>query len=354
MQRVLLVDDSDEMLDDIESGLRGALADLELEFRRSSSFDDAEKMLALEDFDLVVLDVMDGDSSTGDLTRGRTLYLRIHETRWIPVVFYSGIAQEETDLARPPLVATIVKGDTAGLYAATRGALASNAASTARTVATEIDRLTRRFFRDHVSEYWAAYDLFSADELQRVLVNRLAAWMREWKIGGVEPDALVPIGHEAESSNYYLVPPVAQHGLRSGSVLRSGDDWFIMLTPTCDLFFDDGTKRRTKADYALLGIALPALEVVSAQKSPREILSGHVNRSRWYYLPAFLNIPDIVVDFERVLSVPIEDLDAYERVADLDSPFAEHLVSRHSQWRGRVGKPDIDADLALARILPSE
>jgi hypothetical protein len=42
--------------------------------------------------------------------------------------------------------------------------------------------------------------------------------------------------------------------------------------------------------------------------------------------------------------------EGYERVASLDSPFAESLQAKMTRYLGRIGTPDIDVDLALERF----
>ena len=71
---------------------------------------------------------------------------------------------------------------------------------------------------------------------------------------------------------------------------------------------------------------------------------------RYHYVPAAWTVPDLIVDNQRVVSVPYDDLAThYEKVASLDSPFAEELVHRFARFIGRLGTPDLDLDAIVAR-----
>ena len=74
------------------------------------------------------------------------------------------------------------------------------------------------------------------------------------------------------------------------------------------------------------------------------------NQGRYYYLPAFRDLPDLVVDLENVRAVALDELASMTAVASLVSPFSEALLVQHSQFRGRIGVPDLDIDLVKKRL----
>ncbi|MFB7919322.1 hypothetical protein [Streptomyces sp. NPDC056061] len=66
------------------------------------------------------------------------------------------------------------------------------------------------------------------------------------------------------------------------------------------------------------------------------------NSARYRILPKYLDIPDLLVDFEIVQSVPLAEVRSWTRVATLDSPFAEAMLTSHGHTVARIGTPDVD------------
>lgn len=73
-------------------------------------------------------------------------------------------------------------------------------------------------------------------------------------------------------------------------------------------------------------------------------------QGRYLYLPGALELPDLLADFQEIMSVPYSELEHWERVASLDSPFAEAVLSSFTRFFGRIGTPDIDIELVLSRL----
>jgi len=74
---------------------------------------------------------------------------------------------------------------------------------------------------------------------------------------------------------------------------------------------------------------------------------------RYSYLPGTFFLPDLVVDFQALVRVSVECLKLEDRIASLDSPFAEACLARFTRYYGRLGTPDLDYAYALERVLAS-
>jgi hypothetical protein len=66
------------------------------------------------------------------------------------------------------------------------------------------------------------------------------------------------------------------------------------------------------------------------------------NNARYRILPKYLDIPDLLVDFESVQSVPLAEVRSWTRVATLDSPFAEAVLTSPGHTVARIGTPVVD------------
>jgi len=158
---------------------------------------------------------------------------------------------------------------------------------------------------------------------------------------------------------YYIQPPLPTP-IRAGDIYeiqQDGTEYRVVLTPTCD--FVQG-----KADWALLAKAMPlssfsefiewqAGKTVTKRRALEQLLRNNKNpgqAERYHFLPAALLVPDVVVDFQQLTAIPKDALASLSRIASLDSPFAESLVTRFTRFFSRLGTPDIDTDVVISRL----
>ena len=71
---------------------------------------------------------------------------------------------------------------------------------------------------------------------------------------------------------------------------------------------------------------------------------------RFFFLPGTLSLPDLVVDFQQLVTLRREHMGGLERLASLDNPFAEALLARFTRYFGRLGTPDLDVAVLLQRL----
>jgi len=164
---------------------------------------------------------------------------------------------------------------------------------------------------------------------------------------------------------YYVMPPVELAPLAGdiyqGQVGEHNGHW-VLLTPSCDM-----VTGREKAELVLLARCLLLTEQIEYQQwrdglpTPSRTISGKLqdllrnNRrdsqsERFYFLPGALSLPDLVVDFQQLIAWQRGHMEALERLASLDSPFAEALLARFARYFGRLGTPDLDVAVLLQRL----
>ena len=77
-------------------------------------------------------------------------------------------------------------------------------------------------------------------------------------------------------------------------------------------------------------------------QSPADL--GQPN-GRYWFLPKFLNMPDLYCDFLQIESLPFDTIESeYKRFAVLDTPFAEALQSCFTRFYSAVGLPGLQID----------
>jgi CheY-like chemotaxis protein len=373
--RVLVVDDEPRMIAMVKELLKEDLPEhlRSIEFTEAEDFETAQKLLTEQDFDLAVLDVRDapnGRPAAEYEARGHTLYDAIARTRWLPVVFFTGVPQQVSDLEAPPLVSVVTKNDLDRLGPAVEAGLRSGVSELRRRITELVEAKTRLFMGETVAPHWAEFAKAGADQddLAMIIVNRLAVELREnalQEMGYARNEVVDSGAHHVPPARVYLMPTVTRHLTTTDLLLDANGDWWIVLTPACDLYEDDPEKvakpRTAKAQYGRVAKADRVLTREGGSESPviaRWLESSRAgkdknlakpafgdNQNRYRYLPGFLDIPHLLVDFENVRSVPLEDLrdeKKYRRVATLDSPFSEGMVNAYSRSVGRIGIPDID------------
>jgi CheY-like chemotaxis protein len=361
--RILIVDDESEIAESLQGMLEKRLVDLgAIRFEIEDDFDEAERQLEQEQFDLVILDVKDtgGGTSGVDLEgRGRELYERIADVRWVPVIFYTGVPEQVRGIESPPLVRVVTKNRLPEITDAVRAALMSGVPSLTRRLGDLVDRQMREFLCREIAPNWSGMAESDQEEIALVLVHRLAAWLKENAVRELDnvlgDSGGSMIGHSS-AARVYLKPPVTHH-LTAADVVQNPDgEWWLVLTPACDLYEDPpsmntGGRRKAKAEFVRLA-KCHLLDESSMVVEWRQTGSGRnrvleafrTDHNRYRVLPKYLNIPNLLVDFEDVSSRPLNEVRQWNRIATLDSPFAEAMLTSHSRAVGRIGTPDINFD----------
>jgi CheY-like chemotaxis protein len=372
--RVLHVDDDCDWLGDVKEYLQGEeIPDWgRPEVVTAASFSDGLDALEAQRFDLVVLDVRLGAHKKSEVTvdeeEGVKTLNAIQARRFVPIVFFTGLPNIVAAL-QGPLVRVVEK--TAGLPAlleAVGWLFGSRLPAVNRALLRLVEEEQRRYMWDFVANHWGELDeagdhtavaYLLARRLGQSLsgpgIQRLAHDLGE--AGGTFPTA-----DRIHSAEMYVMPPLETDGAEAGDILHGPidgrDSWWLLLTPSCDL-------ANNKADYVLVAPATLLTEYpafvaweTSGSNNQRDKVKELVKhatdgqRDRWLYLPAALDVPDLVVDFQQLTTIPCADLDALARVAALDSPFAEAAVNRFGRYFGRVGTPDLDVEGILQRLRP--
>ena len=353
--RVLVIDDNPEMTADAERELLEAFAEdseINLMVQLENSFQRGLELVKSGVCDIAVLDVRRDRTETAPEERdtGRRVYDDIRKVRFLPIIFWTALPQEVNDEKMPPLVEVFKKDDLALIPNAIRAAIDSGTAD----VMANIEDRVAAVMRDHMWKELAPNWIEDTEggrpgELAHILISRVAHTLQDQAL----PELT------ARPSHCYLYPPVSKR-YRPGDLLRQGSvedpRWWVVLTPACDL------EHVGKADFALLGQAFALTAYTRYQtwaaapskntwNQLNDVLVGRI--ARYYYLPEFREIPDLLLDLERVQSIPVSDLEKFTRVASLVAPYSEALLAKNSQFRGRIGTPDLNSKSIQDRLKDS-
>jgi len=361
---ILLVEDDEENLKLLMESLPSELENYHLQWEDCADFEDAITRVATRRYDLVVTDIYRDrrDRRKGadpEDDRAKDIVAQIRSARFCPVVAFTD-GSFPPSLQEGPFVklADKSKGNDQ-IIEKMRELLATGIPGIARRLHDELDRASGSYLWDFLEGNWERLHengLAEPSVLER-LVRRRAAM----QIGRLDPVAHDPVEVETvEGVEYYIHPPVSDE-LRLGEILRQKTDGLfrVVLTPHCHLAIQPG-KKEPRAEYILTVKTVPAKELLKTYppqgssedkklKSLGRMMQSPVrdNRlqpeGRYWFLPGFLDMPDLYCDFLQLESIPYKDaLDRHERFAVLDTPFAEAFQSCFTRFYSAVGLPGLD------------
>lgn len=320
----------------------------------------------------MILDLRLGphDETREEEAGARTLQA-IQQRRFVPIIFYTALPHLVREL-ETPLIRVIEKGPSPGpLLEAIRQIFASRLPAVNRALVRHLETVQRDYMWEFVAKHWERFGS-TADRaaLAYLLARRLAMSLSGPGIQQLAQDLGNTTGVGTTEGlvhpmRYYVMPPVEKSPL-AGDLYRGqiGDQsgYWALLSPSCDL-----VTGREKAEWVLLARCLPLSEHTEHQgwqaglPQPSRTVDNRLrsllrnNRQggqaeRFYFLPGALTLPDLVVDFQQLATLPRAQMTTLERLASLDSPFAEALLVRFARYFGRLGTPDLDVEAILSRL----
>lgn len=357
--KILYIDDDDSILKDTKDLLEDAeLYGSKLIVDIEKDFDGAIVRLSKENYDLLIIDVFRGEVTiTNTDQAGKEVLKKVRETRFIPVIFYTGLVHAVEEL-KSAVVGIVRKSDGVEALKSEIGGFAkSGLVSIRNDILVYTDKNIREFFWDFVENNWENLkDKVEREDLKLLLIRRLSLLLSKEHLpqllGDSEgnPEISLPM-------QYYIFPPVTSNRYETGDILQKEGKTLIILTPTCDLVLRQRSSNGT--EIALL-VEAQHLEERSEYKDYIENRSGEKKnelkrllgnkKSTLFYLPSFPLMDDQVIDFQYVVAESVENLKNYNKIAKLDSPYAEAVLSAFIRHYNRVGTPDIDVDKVISRL----
>ena len=151
----------------------------------------------------------------------------------------------------------------------------------------------------------------------------------------------------------YLYPPMSEKFM-TGSIVKADDQWFVVLSPACDLVVDkDNDECSTycildaRTDYVLL-VEIESMDDALEGKNNKDNRERLANNSRQYrhWLPPTKFFEGGVVNFRKLKTLHKEDFkERFEKPwFQISPPFVKDIVSRFSTYYARQGQPDLDSE----------
>jgi CheY-like chemotaxis protein len=324
-----------------------------------SIFEEGIDSIKNKDYDIVVLDLYK-DKDAKDEEAGIKVLNQIRETAFIPIIFYTGHAHKITDLISE-VVGVVSKGEIEGGIVALKREIAriitSKIALLKGQIYNHLRESLRQYFWETVHAEKRVFEPIKNDiSLGYLLLRRFANSLSKENIKQLLGDDKIK-ADKAHPMEFYIYP-TSKGEYESGEILLKGGIFYIILTPTCDFIEDKEAKRERRVGKVLLAVAT-ALSETDYYKDYKQT-SNDKNKERlarvietrkgdqFFFLPGTPFIENLVLDFQNKIMVEYNDLKAYTRIAKLDDPYAQSMVSSFIRYYNRIGFPDIDAEYVIA------
>jgi len=376
--QLLFVDDEEDIGEQVKEFFDGECItddDASVQVTTLSDFNDALYILENHHFDILILDVRLESNDPQDEEAGIYTLEAIKQKRFIPIVFYTGVAHLVRSL-ETPLIKVVEK--TEGLLRlqdVVKEIFATRLPAVNRALIRHLETVQRDYMWDFVAEHWEQLsDTPDHSGLAYLLARRLGVSLSASGIYQLAEDlggSIKTVTNEGRvhPMQYYLMPPLHLAHPLAGDIYRVNVEgqikYWIILTPSCDF----AQKKVEEVLFARCELLTEQREYKEWQASlstpkPNEgklksLLKNNRERSqpeRFYFLPGTLSLPDLLVDFQQLKTLHCKELEeqvqqkTWERLASLDSPFTEALLARFTRYLGRLGTPDLDLELVMDRL----
>jgi hypothetical protein len=375
---ILLIEDDKNLVRQMEEYFaKKQLAGRSLRLMPETDWDNVFTALKERKADMVVLDIYKGEASIGGDRVGESVFEEIRSNAFVPVIIHTNLP-EGLDELKNEFVRVVPKTDgLAVLFATMKEIFDTKVPQIHRAIASHLDHALRDYMWQFVVRNWAELSqIASKPEFVRILVQRLAISFSssdgvDEVIAAVFPElAHDPVAEaKIHPAEFYIKPPLGKDPALGDVRVRatdSGVHHFVVLWPTCDMVSSGG--REPKTQKVLCAAATPLTEhseyadcVASpdskgAKKRLIELFKNNRDKSpdRFHFLPALCDIPDLVVDFQDLEHVPLQDVRNCRCLGTIRSPHAESLSVRFERYRNRIGTPDLDNELIAKRCLPAQ
>ncbi|KHE69029.1 MULTISPECIES: response regulator [Capnocytophaga] len=364
--RILSVEDEEEQHDILKKVFSKPIFQKKIEFKVIDSFENAIDEITKNDYHIVILDIYRGKPDDNN-EEGEKILETIQKERFIPIVFYSGNTKNVKHL-RSQMVGVVTKAEGEGienLKKEIERLVKSNLPFIREKIHNHLEKELKEYFWNIIHE---RKNIFRADEedfsLGYLMLRKFGHSLSKEKIAEILGDNTLT-SEKAHPMQFYIYPTDTNQEFECGEIIKSkeNNEFFVILTPSCD--FIETSSRKRKAERILLVEAslLNATDECKkyikekASKSNENELRKLINSSksdRYFFLPKTPFIEENrVIDFQNKEMVSYEDLsnpEKYERIAKLDSPFAESMVASFIRYYNRIGFPDIDTDYILSNL----
>ena len=150
----------------------------------------------------------------------------------------------------------------------------------------------------------------------------------------------------------------------TGSIVKAADQWFVVLSPACDLVIRASGEFKTdrillveiEVEADIVNHALKDITKISRRKNKLKTVFNNHHRDYYHWLPKTDFFNGGFLNFRKLKTLEKDDFeDQFEKPSIQISPFfIKDIVSRFSSYYARQGQPDIDSEEFVNRYSQQE
>jgi len=397
--RLLYVEDDVDNQKDLKEVLSGCkVNDYSIVVDCEGSFEDSiEKSRG---YHIVILDLYKGPAVKGGEDAGSKFFEKVRNSFFIPIIFYSGNIVGIKDLKSQVVGVASKGGEIDELISEIERLTRHNLPFLKESMHECIEDEFKKYFWDVIQEQ---NDKFKPDaddySLGYMLLRNFADSLSKENIKKIIGDDT--INHEkVHPMEFYIYPIEKTKEFENGEIIRrkNSNDIFVILTPSCDFVSGGGRKRKVEHVLLVKSVSLEqtdeykkfssikkkrheltdyatqideleqkggndvAIEKLKKQRDKLELNITNMKASfsqflnsgksdRFFFLPGTPFMSNRVIDFQDKTTADYSSLKTdFERIAKLDSPFAQSMTSSFIRYYNRIGFPDIDTDYVINHL----
>lgn len=354
--KVLFIEDNEVLNNNLKKYFNGeSFSGHKLIVQNTLSFNEGISFIEKYDYDLIVLDLYKDGADT-DETAGIKVLESIRKVAFIPVIFYTGHAHKVQDMISE-VVGVVNKGEGFdNLKSEISRIVDSKIALLKRQVYDHLRESLRQYFWETVHAKKELFESVKGDfSLGYLLLRRFANSLSKENIKQILGDNKIK-SDKAHPMEFYIFPS-SRGEYEAGEIFYKEDYFYAILTPSCDFIEEGGRKRKVGNVLLAKAINIKDTEFYRRYEENKEKYKNDFAKliesrkgDRYFFLPGTPFLPNLLLDFQSKVMVDYEDLKDFRRIAKLDDPFAQAMISSFIRYYNRIGCPDIDSEYILSKI----
>lgn len=361
--RILYIEDDKENRNDLVEYLsEDVIDDCMIKIDGEESFE--KGLEKVNEYHIVILDLYKGVAGNGGETSGLTVLNEIREKVFIPVIFYSG----NTALVKKyesQVIGVVTKGED-GIEVLRKEIsrfIKHNLPYLRENIHNHIEKEFKRYFWEVIQE---KNDIFKPENndfsLGYLLLRNIGNSLSKENIANIIEDS--SINKDKVHPMEFYIYPISNGEYENGEIVRnkSSKEVYVILTPSCDMVerFKGDVSLGRKAKKILLAKSHLLLQLKEyedyknkqSKENRNKLIEFLISKNdRYFFLPNTPFIDNRIIDFQDKIMVDYKSLNGdYERVAKLDSPFAQSMMASFIRYYNRIGFPDLDVEYVLNNL----
>lgn len=357
--KILYVDDDIENFTDLKDLLEGKTIngctisiDNELDFEQA--------VVRSKNYHLIILDLFKGNAMAGGTDKGSNVFNDICSSIFVPIIFYSANPASVVQLRSQVVGVANKLDDISSLLSEIERLTKHNLPLLKEGVHDFIETEFKKYFWDTIHQKKAMFKPESNDfSLGYMLLRNMADTLSRDNIRQILGDSTIK-EDKVHPMEFYIYPTDTTKEFQTGEILQHKDSnsVYVVLTPSCDFIVRNDNTR--KVDYVLLLKTCLLTDTIDYKKyqqnkskyfgNLRDLINSG-RSDRYFFLPGTPFIENRVIDFQNKEIVTYEQLVTnFERIAKLDSPYAQSMAATYSRYYNRIGFPDIDHEYVMSKL----